>query len=201
MNWGDPIRCHRGESVFADSEFMVWRDADPEGARIKHPDSYPPLPDGVLGSPYGYPFRTCGYCGSIHPGDLYALLPADTFGTFRRAVDDGERRVTLGGADWKYGWPHKFYVEGIPNPIAGRLVVSSSTSRWDDAQQKSVTTWGEPHPAAPFTHAKFYNVHLLDLDAEAFALMAPVLFRDTGIEFSLSEGKLAYRAPYRGYQR
>lgn len=41
--------------------------------------------------------RTCSFCGSIHPEDLM------------RALDSG---ATLECADWKYGWPHKFYVTG-----------------------------------------------------------------------------------------
>lgn len=41
--------------------------------------------------------RHCNYCGSLHPADLL------------QAVAQGAR---ISGADWKYGWPHKFYVEG-----------------------------------------------------------------------------------------
>jgi hypothetical protein len=44
----------------------------------------------------GEPFRRCSYCGSIHPEDLIRL------------VGEGH---DLQGSDWKYGWPHKFYVE------------------------------------------------------------------------------------------
>ncbi len=40
------------------------------------------------------PFRTCSYCGSIHPEDLLDLL----------SMGD-----TLSKADEKHGWPHKFY--------------------------------------------------------------------------------------------
>ena len=42
-------------------------------------------------------FRRCSYCGSIHPEDLIRL------------VGEG---CQIHGSDWKYGWPHKFYVEG-----------------------------------------------------------------------------------------
>lgn len=41
--------------------------------------------------------RTCSFCGCIHPADLI------------RVLDEG---ATLECADWKYGWPHKFYVSG-----------------------------------------------------------------------------------------
>lgn len=39
--------------------------------------------------------RHCSYCGSLHPEDLLNVLNAG---------------ASLGGADWKYGWPHKFYI-------------------------------------------------------------------------------------------
>ncbi len=44
--------------------------------------------------------RHCSYCGSIHPEDLVDYLT--------------EPGHTLGGADHKYGWPHKFYLQGGP---------------------------------------------------------------------------------------
>lgn len=44
---------------------------------------------------HGQPWRSCSYCGSIHPVDLLAL---------------GEI-VTAAWADFKYGWPHKLYVD------------------------------------------------------------------------------------------
>lgn len=46
----------------------------------------------------------CAYCGSMHPADLVAALKAG---------------AKLDPADWKYGWPHKYYVNGIPNPFQG----------------------------------------------------------------------------------
>lgn len=38
--------------------------------------------------------RTCDYCGSIHPEDLMKI-----------------EGLKLSLADFKYGWPHKFYIE------------------------------------------------------------------------------------------
>lgn len=52
----------------------------------------------------GQSFRTCSYCGSIHPGDLMDLA--------------GRNELSLDMADWKYGWPHKFYVKGIASPAS-----------------------------------------------------------------------------------
>lgn len=67
----------------------------------KYPWHNPELRDGDP-----RPLMTCGYCGSMHPGDL------------AEAIKAGAR---LDWADFKYGWPHKVYVEGIPNPHAGML--------------------------------------------------------------------------------
>lgn len=50
--------------------------------------------------------RSCGYCGSMHPTDLAAALAVGAKAHW---------------ADFKYGWPHKMYVEGIPNPHAGMM--------------------------------------------------------------------------------
>lgn len=46
---------------------------------------------------HGRSYRTCSYCGCIHPEDLIAYVKGGG---------------TLGGSDWKYGWPHKFYLHG-----------------------------------------------------------------------------------------
>lgn len=44
-------------------------------------------------------FRRCGYCGSIHPQDLLMMQANGELVDVDRSVD------------WKYGWPHKIYVE------------------------------------------------------------------------------------------
>lgn len=46
-------------------------------------------------------YRHCSYCGSCHPADL--------------AKSIREHGTKVHFADWKYGWPHKVYVEP-PNP-------------------------------------------------------------------------------------
>jgi hypothetical protein len=50
--------------------------------------------------------RTCSYCGSAHPQDLLTILEAGG---------------KLGGSDWKYGWPHKFYVKGAKGQHLGKF--------------------------------------------------------------------------------
>jgi len=47
----------------------------------------------------GDSFRSCPYCGSVHPDDLVEAL---------------KHGASLTGSDWKYGFPHKFYVRGGP---------------------------------------------------------------------------------------
>lgn len=109
--------------------------------------------------------RHCNYCGSLHPED------------FLRLMDHG---VHVGGSDWKYGWPHKFYV----------------------------TT--DSKPGAPGLFAKWYNEHLQDEgygDVEMAKLLL-MIEHHAGIQFYFKDGPspaqpktLAYRAPYFGYQR
>jgi hypothetical protein len=156
--------------------------------------------------PYGEPFRSCSYCGSVHPEDLLAFLTAG---------------ATLHGADWKYGWPHKFYVEGIPNPHAGKLVeiggkmgpdviektpgaVWKNTCGHADCQKRTRDHgyWFLPMIAsAPkTTQAKFYNTHLNDCSDELFAKLVPVLKQQTGIEWERDEGVIKYQAPRYGHQ-
>lgn len=64
-------------------------------------------------------YRTCSHCGSMHPEDLYSAVLAG---------------AKLGGSDWKYGWPHKFYVTGIPNTNVGKLSQESSMSLREDEE-------------------------------------------------------------------
>ncbi len=74
MEWPEKPTCHGGPFVSRQNyDGPFWRDPGPNA-----------------------PYRTCSYCGSLHPEDLVSLLEA--FG------------ARLGGSDWKYGWPHRFYV-------------------------------------------------------------------------------------------
>jgi hypothetical protein len=140
------IHCHKGERHIRGMENDHWRE---------------PRLDA---EPYGYPFRTCSYCGSMHPEDLEKFL------------NEG---ATLDMADWKYGWPHKFYVEGIPNPQVGKMVNCGSKSYFDEEKGERVD---EPliQMAPTTTFAKFYNLHLGDLadtDLERIALLIEKLSR------------------------
>lgn len=164
MKWPERPTCH-GSSA---SRYGVWREPTPTRP------------------PYGQEFRTCGYCGSIHPEDLI------------RVVEAGAK---LGGSDWKYGWPHKFYVNGIPNPLAGQMVeIGSQSTVLADGTRHTEAIMGA---ASAYSHAKWYNEHLLDagFDDEARAKLIDILKEHAGIEFGFNNGKLTYRAPHGGYQR
>lgn len=45
-------------------------------------------------------YLTCSYCGSMHPKVALEFLKKD---------------VPSSGSDWKYGYPHKFYIRGQEN--------------------------------------------------------------------------------------
>lgn len=76
---------------------------------------YPDLVREWRAPRYGDFFRTCWFCGCIHPEDLVSI--------------SGWRSDW---ADRKYGYPHKFYVSGIVNPEPQRLFVIGSTNQRDD---------------------------------------------------------------------
>lgn len=142
----------------------------------------------------------------MHPEDLV------------KAIDAGAK---LGGSDWKYGWPHKFYVSGIPDPGAGELrkmgkvnlgadwktglprePTESDRARYPNWKQDEHGCWFvdliEPAPAT--TRGKWYNTHLQDLEPATFAVVADILHQRAGIVFEMRAVGLHYSAPHRGYQ-
>lgn len=190
--WPERPTCHDGDWYAQRFVPQTWRPPrDSAWARSKYPD------------PYQETFRTCSYCGSIHPEDLVKVLAEG---------------ATLGGSDWKYGWPHKFYVEGIPNPKLGQEYpqymyggLRAGEEGWEQYQDGFNSHDGTPkmewrkllHMAKcpPTVHAKWYNDHLLDLTPDTFAIVATLLVKNAGIHFEIKDGKLLYAAPHRGYQR
>jgi hypothetical protein len=118
---------------------------------------------------HGEHWRTCSFCGSIHPDDL--------------AAEEVEWRAEW--ADRKYGWPHKFYVS-LPNKHPDQLfVIGHSNSRtkpfkhgndeWlsvddlNDEQRALVEGKSGLNNTTYYMfgkhstlHAKFYSIHLKD---------------------------------------
>ena len=127
--------------------------------------------------------RSCAYCGSMHPADVAAAIRAGAKGEW---------------ADMKYGWPHKSYFEGIPNPHAGLLEVRVSTNfppegdRYKDwIKAPDGQHWHEPgRPAAVKTDGKFYSVHLMDATPEDRETIETHL----GLHFEFTDdGKVTWR--------
>lgn len=122
-------------------------------------------------------WRTCSYCGSMHPEDFLGFIA---------------KGATLESADWKYGWPHKFYIYGIANPLAGQK--SKIGEKSDGTTREDI--WGV---ASPTLSGKFYSEHLLDLasDSTVFAEIAANIQTQTGIRFVHNGNGLKYSVPPR----
>jgi len=150
---------------------------------------------------YGDHFRTCSFCGCIHPEDL--------------AAEQGWR---ASWADMKYGWPHKFYVEGIrprdPDLLHCLGHATHELGSWGDrstwvaaadltgAQQEIIRADGM-HAGGQFDgwylfaaktslFAKFYTVHLRDprLSQE----VTDAIQRASGLRFTwLEDGRVSWQ--------
>lgn len=155
-----PITCHEGESRTEIFGPTHWRVENG-----LHPDGG-----------QGRAMPNCSYCGSMHPQALLELLKSGA--------------VSLESADWKYGWPHKFYVSGIANPIAGREIKCGSMSE----NGKTTPIMGK---ASATLTEKFYSVHLQDMSASDLEEIGALIFEKTRIQFSRDEKGLKYFRPAR----
>lgn len=135
------------------------------------------------------PLRKCSYCGSLHPQDLLTALLSG---------------ASLEASGWKYGWPHKFYVRGIPNPAEGLLAMSEGGTAEPNSSRLAqiaatlpvghkLETEAGPYggirytiyrPQGPTTHGKWYSEHFMDLSREAFDAIAPH-FEKLGTYFTM----------------
>lgn len=172
---------------------MKWADENHTchlDARFRSTNSRPgkwhPPEDTVDAS--GFPrialWRTCDFCGSIHPGDLVELTKRIEFCD---ALLPFEQRIALPHmemADLKYGYPHKVYVttKEIIRP-------EQEFQHGLDFDKKPIMRKGY----SPFI--KFYTEHLMDegIDEEAFASIAEVLSKHTGFIFERDEKGLKWK--------
>lgn len=224
--WPTLIKCH-GESTLVMSGNSE-PDASLHGAWWR-----PPTKEQTPERQREQTFRTCSYCGSMHPEDLYRHLTSwrapdlddverelstpkdDLPAIVKDALRDAAIRGPLGGSDWKYGWPHKFYIHGIPNPLGGRdeltYAYSSSAPRLVDValpgydieflKGGGLRVASGRMKSPTHTFAKFYNQHLLDLPTETLDALAAAIETFSRIRFTRdADGALRYVAPYRGYQ-
>jgi hypothetical protein len=100
-------------------------------------------------------------------------------------------KATMSGSDWKYGWPHKFYIQ-VVNPHPDKQVLKCSRSYMDEnGERKHEEEYG---PEGPTLHMKFYSEHLSFLDPHTFAKVAPVINEACGITWEKRDGELYYTA-------
>ncbi len=132
----------------------------------------------MTGVGLGDGMRGCEYCGSMHPIDLLDLKDCETLG-----VDM---------ADMKYGFPHKFYIRGISNPMAGEIVnIGGRSGRKDGVEYDEPIT----EESSQFRNHKFYGVHMKDLsdDPERFVALAALIDAKTACMFYVNEGRVAWK--------
>lgn len=96
---------------------------------------------------------------------------------------------TFSGSDWKYGWPHKFYLETI-NPEADKLVQVGSSSKMVDGVRVETPIMGHH----TMINHKFYNEHLKLHSKEEVAEFSDLSLLFFGIEWFLDDRGLGYRA-------
>lgn len=120
---------------------------------------------------------TCSYCGSVTPEDFlrFCQMPG----------------MRYSGSDWKYGFPHKFYLT-VPCEAYERVV----SSTWQHGKCQEVKL-----DMVSTRYAKFYTKHFEDATDAQLAEYTTVGQPLFGIEFGRDEtGRIYYRAPQHGYQ-
>lgn len=171
-----------------------WRDKYPDGKTGWSPERAPKWPSENEADAIGR-LRTCEYCGSMHPADVAAAIKAGAVAHF---------------VDRKYGWPHKAYVDSIPNPHAGMIESRIGNShppqaeidagKWIKVRCGYDSHTGEPRytyrdagaPAGLKTHGKFYSIHLQDATCEDRATIE----RHLGVAFTFTDDGRVRCAPW-----
>ena len=103
---------------------------------------------------------TCTHCGSL------------TTTAFLAAVASGVKPEL---ADFKYGYPHKFYLDTPCKPHMRQISSKDLEVKRDAAGQVTEVVKQITEKRCTSTHAKFYTIHLLDAspeEVEAFNVYA-----------------------------
>ena len=135
-----------------------------------------PRADGIVVDSSGYPrdpYLHCGFCGSVSIATALDLL--ETPG------------VRWSMADWKYGGPHKFYLEVPHAPfdakMGSRSWVDGSGQRVEEPIMGTHTAW----------NLKFYTEHLTEAEPDQIARWNRVMAPRCGVSFELQDGRLMWR--------
>jgi len=145
--------------------------------------------------------KRCWYCGSLEPVEMLSLFQAG-------------RVVRYSGSDWKYGYPHKFYLDiDSGKPAVTYYVINDervTKEEYDKAMADSNyrcrpgggRSMGSGHERGTgLIYAKFYTEHLKDVeDKELFTRVTQMIYEKFRINFGIQDGKLMYSAPCHGYQ-
>ena len=105
VRWNPPTGKHQygGQGSHVHGKDMKWSDCIYCGKRKNH-------------RIHGKPYTTCSWCGSMHINDFicvlqeHPIIPVDFF-------------PTADWADWKYGYPHKLYVNR-PGGMGGKFYIA-----------------------------------------------------------------------------
>lgn len=165
------ILIHKLDPHYGDANEDYWRNPD----HNSRPDDYA-----------RQTFRTCSYCGCMHPEDFLTYL--------KQIPDENQKDspVKVSGSDWKYNYPHKFYIT-IPNPTPEN--VYKVGSEYKDGVET-------PCFDNVYTlHGKFYSKHLQDCKDETFFdELCDLIENHLGIRFGFDETGFYYEAPEFGFQ-
>lgn len=134
----------------------------------------------------------CSYCGSLSPDSAAAALRAG---------------ANAHWADWKYGWPHKAYLDGVPDARAGQPWIcgwsNRETAGWQPfteaehgelARAGGITscregeTWVQVRPREATTTCKFYTEHLKDATPQD----RETIERALGLRFTFEGGRISW---------
>ncbi len=118
-------------------------------------------------TPDPFPYETCTFCGSLSVADVLAVLQLP-----------GTR---YSGADWKYGWPHKFSIEPACEPYRACVSAGPGPKDFGYTEKKN-------------HYAKFYSNHLRDASTEQMSLWESIAVPLLGIHFDLQGQRLHWRA-------
>ena len=159
---------------------------------------------------HGVETTECSYCGSLSVEDVLKFLQ--------------QPGTMFSGCDWKYGWPHKYYIEPLNPEASKETPVGTSSHREDGTEADGTgpheywTCWAHGDHVNGFTctcpkdkktgiwhvaimgklahlHYKFYNKHLADCDDETFNRFADVSFPLFGIRWGRDKKGIFYQAP------